>query len=174
MNDKIVIRKAEQTDSSLLENLYQKAFPDEDLCSLVIELLNDKQNTLSLCALSDGTLVGHIAFSKCYAAPKEVALALLAPMAVLPEYQRKGIGNSLIKEGFNQLKKDHIAKVLVLGDPNYYSRSGFAEETAILPAYKIPDEWTPAWQSCALENSSVSLSGKINVSKPWQRKELWS
>ncbi len=174
MNNEVTIRKTEQDDISSLKALYDKAFTDEDLFPLVTELLNDKQNTFMLSAMMGDKLVGHIAFTKCYASPADISLSLLGPMAVLPLYQGKGIGTDLIKEGFNHLKKSAVAKVIVFGDPNFYGRSGFTLESSIEPAYAIPEDYIPGWQSISFSDESPIVSGKLQVTKPWQQEKLWS
>lgn len=175
MNNKIIVSKTQLNDISKLEALYKEAFVEEDLFPLVAELLCDKQNSLHLSAKTNNDeLVGHIAFTKCYTSPEQINLSLLGPMAVLPKYQRQGIGRNLILEGLSILKQGGIIKVLVLGDPNYYSISGFATECSVEPAYKIPDEWKTAWQSISLQTGVRSLSGKLNVTTPWKRRDLWS
>ncbi|GJM03715.1 MAG: hypothetical protein DHS20C08_22160 [Rhodomicrobium sp.] len=173
MNIKTSIRETIQSDITSLKILYKKAFTDEDLFPLVTELLNDKQNTFMLSALHDGDLVGHIAFTKCHAKPSEIALSLLGPMAVLPLYQGKGIGTDLIKEGFNHLKKSGVEKAIVFGDPNFYGRSGFTIESNIEPAYSIAEEYIPGWQSISFSNTASAVSGKLQVTRPWQRQDLW-
>jgi putative acetyltransferase len=175
MNNKIIVSKTQLNDIPKLETLYKEAFVDEDLFPLVVELLGDTQNSLHLSAkTSNGELVGHIAFTKCYTSPEQINLSLLGPMAVLPSYQRQGVGKKLIQKGLSTLKQAGIIKVLVLGDPNYYSRSGFATECSVEPAYKIPDEWKTAWQSISLQSLGLPPSGKLNVTTPWQRRQLWS
>ena len=173
-DDNLTIRQTEHGDSPSLEILYRSAFAEEDLFPLVTELLNDRQNTLNLSALKNGHLVGQIAFTRCNSLPDTVPLSLLGPMAVMPDCQRQGIGGQLIQEGFSRLKSSGIAKVLVLGDPDYYSRFGFIKESNIMPAYTIPEHYEPGWQSIVLSDSPVSVSGKLSVTKPWQREELWS
>lgn len=170
----LTIRQTEQADSTSLETLYREAFTEEDLLPLITELLNDRQNTLHLSALKNGHLVGHIALTRCNASPDTIPLSLLGPMAVMPDCQRQGIGGSLIKEGFNLLKGDSVAKVLVLGDPNFYGRTGFVVEHDIKPAYAIPKHYETGWQSILLSDSPISVSGRLNVTKPWQREDLWS
>lgn len=173
-NDEITIRETEEDDLPDLKILYREAFADEDLFPLVVELFSERQGCLSLCALKEGVLLGHITFTRCHASPEGIPLALLGPMAVLPEHQRHGTGSSLIKTGLNLMRKEGVIKVLVLGDPNYYGRFDFAEESGIQPAYAIPEEWKAAWQSAVLTASATPPSGKLIVTKPWQRPELWS
>ena len=80
---------------------------------------------LSLVADQAGRLVGHIAFS-----PVQIAGAQgwvgLGPVSVLPDQQRAGIGGALIRAGLAQLKARGVAGCVVLGDPGYYRRFGFA------------------------------------------------
>jgi len=174
MHSKIIIRHTEQDDQPSLETLYREAFSEEDLFPLVQELLADTQNTTHLSAILDGAVVGHIAFTKCHATPEDVPLALLGPMAVLPAQQKQGIGSRLIQEGITILREQAVVKLLVLGDPNYYGRSGFVQEQDIEPAYPIPEAWKPAWQSIMLSDRAASASGLLQVPAPWQRPELWS
>jgi putative acetyltransferase len=170
----INIRQTKEADLSALQTLYKEAFSDEDLFPLVARLLADEDNTLHFSALDDGIVLGHIAFSACHASPDTCALALLGPLAVLPEKQRRGIGGILIETGLAQLGDSQVHKALVLGDPKYYGRFGFIRETSIQPAYTIPQEYEPAWQSAELTACSFSPSGKLSVPEPWQKRELWS
>jgi putative acetyltransferase len=64
--------------------------------------------------------------------------------------------------------------VLVLGDPDFYGRSGFIEEPRIETPYAIPSEWKPAWQSISFSDDANTVSGRLHVSKPWQKPALWS
>lgn len=174
MDQKILIRRTGQTDIPAIEILYHRAFADEDLFPLVIALLEDEQNTRMLCAVSDGLVIGHIAFTKCHAMPKNIPLSLLGPLAVLPDWQRQGVGSRLIAEGFSFLKTDGIAKILVLGDPDFYHRAGFAQEQNIRPPFTIPPQWKSAWQSVALTDFPATPTGKLKVSHPWQHRKLWA
>ena len=174
MNTNITIRTTEAGDIPSLKTLYQEAFDEEDLFPLVTELLDDTQNTVHLTAVMDDKPVGHITFTKCHASPEKFPLSLLGPMAVLPEHQKQGIGSKLIAAGFEQLKNQGIAKVIVFGDPNFYGKSGFAMESNVEPAYPIPEDYVPGWQSISFLEDAPKVSGKLQVTKPWQKPELWS
>jgi putative acetyltransferase len=81
--------------------------------------------TLSLVAVVDGRVVGHVAFS-----PAEISDGTrdwygLGPVSVLPEYQRRGIGKALIHEGLSRLKGIRARGCLVVGHPEYYRKFGF-------------------------------------------------
>lgn len=174
MANEINIFKAKKDDISAIEILYKESFPEEDLLPLVVELLNDEQNTINLSAFIDGKIAGHIAFSKCHVNSSVEPVYLLGPLAVLPDYQRLGVGSSLIREGVEVVKGHGALKVLALGDPNFYKRFGFSVETEIQPAYSIPKEWEAAWQSCEILGCGKELEGRLEVPKAWQKKELWS
>ena len=71
--------------------------------------------------------MGHVLFSKIdlMFSNRECKSLSLAPVAVLPEFQKRGIGNSLIRAGLDQAVKLGYESILVLGDPKYYGRFGF-------------------------------------------------
>jgi len=81
--------------------------------------------TVSLVAEIDGRVVGHIAFSPVTISDGSLNWYGLGPVSVLPEYQRQGIGKSLIKEGLSLLKGLDVQGCCLVGDPNYYERFGF-------------------------------------------------
>jgi putative acetyltransferase len=99
---------------------------------------------LSLVAVENGKVVGHIAFSPVEIRSEEgtVETVGLAPLAVLPEYQQKGIGLHLVEWGLQELQAAGHKIVFVLGDPNYYRRFGFvpAARYRIRWEHKAPDE----------------------------------
>lgn len=107
------------------------AFPTDDesrLAALIVERGNDR---ISLLASLDDQPVGHILFSPATveregagAAPTVAALGL-GPMAVVPEFQRQGIGSQLIREGLAECRNIGCELVVVLGSTEYYSRFGF-------------------------------------------------
>ncbi len=83
---------------------------------------------LSLVAVEGSGIIGHVAFS-----PIEIGEAMgawygLGPVSVLPPRQRRGIGGALIEEGLAQLRASGAAGVVVLGDPAFYHRFGFASD----------------------------------------------
>ena len=81
--------------------------------------------TLSLVAEFDGRVVGHIAFSPVIISDGTKDWYGLGPVSVLPDYQKQGIGKSLINEGLSLLKDMGGQGCALVGDPNYYIRFGF-------------------------------------------------
>jgi len=87
---------------------------------------------LSLVAERDGVVVGHVAFSPVTISDGSAGWYGLGPIAVLPEWQRQGVGTALIREGLARLKSLGAAGCVLLGDPRYYSRFGFANDPALV------------------------------------------
>lgn len=169
----IHIRKSTPSDWEAIKTLYPTAFPEEDLLPLVKDLLGEKDTVLSLIAVNDNGLLGHIIFTRCKIAGSKEKLALLGPLAVSPNSQKQGVGSKLILEGNSILMDDQLSLILVLGDPGYYSRFGFQQEIRIKPPYKIPEEWMPAWQSLKISDRASNKDGSLVVPAPWMKSELW-
>lgn len=168
------LRDGAPTDLAALERLYPAAFPTEDLLPLVRDLLAGRGDVLSLVAVRDQELVGHIAFTLCHLAGRSEQIALLAPLAVAPAWQKRGIGGTLVRAGLQRLGALDVAMVLVLGDPDYYGRFGFRPGHGVLPPYPLPAEWRRAWQALDLRDRGADLQGELVVPEPWRRPALWA
>ena len=81
--------------------------------------------TISLVAEIDGRVVGHIAFSPVTISDGSAGWYGLGPVSILPEYQRQGIGKSLVNRGLSMLKDLDGQGCMLVGDPGYYGRFGF-------------------------------------------------
>ena len=81
--------------------------------------------TVSLVAEIDGRVVGHIAFSPVTISDGTKDWYGLGPISVLPDYQKRGIGKSLVNEGLSSLRALGCQGCALVGDPNYYKRFGF-------------------------------------------------
>ena len=167
------IRASRQGDLDAIEALYPEAFPDEDLLPLVTDLLQQPGFALSLVGVVGSSLAGHVIFTRCGLAQRQAEMALLGPLAVAPALQRRGIGSALVRAGLKQMTEVGVRQVCVLGDPAYYGRLGFREESHVMPPYDLPPEWRGAWQSISLDQVEPPLEGKLAVPEPWRRSELW-
>lgn len=173
MPTRIDVRESTAEDFAAIEALYPKAFPVEDLLPLLKKLWRAREEVFSMLAAVDGALAGHACFTDCGIGEGDAKLSMLGPIAVEPSLQRSGIGSALIEEGFRRLTQAGAERVLVLGDPAYYGRFGFAPEADIAPPYALPEEWREAWQSVVLNEAAPRRQGKLVVPPPWRDKTLW-
>ncbi len=162
------IREAEIADLSDVLAVEASAFGTEEgpeIVELVSGLLKDPtaMPVLSLLATDGGEAVGHILFTRAQLEKPHSAIkaAMLAPLAVVPHAQGKGVGGSLIREGLKRLAAADIELVFVLGHPGYYPRHGFATAAALgfAAPYPIPEQNTEAWMVQALQPGVIERSG---------------
>jgi len=139
-----VIRREQQQDIPEIRQVNRLAFGQEQEASIVDKLRENCNSVLSLVALTDGKVVGHILFSPAVIEGKHGRLVGtgLAPLAVLPEYQRKGIGTELLQTAIARIKRGGCPYIIVIGHPEYYTRFGFerAGRFGISSEWDVPDE----------------------------------
>jgi putative acetyltransferase len=92
---------------------------------IIAALRAAKALTVSLVAEADGRVIWHIAFSPVTISDGTRNWYGLGPVSVLPEYQRRGIGSALIREGLSRLKALGAGGCCLVGHPEYYRRFGF-------------------------------------------------
>lgn len=121
-----MIRPENHSDIIQIRSVVRSAFDAEAEVQLVDSLRMRDANFLSLVYEEEGVLLGHLSFSTMTAEDRsEVEIRGLAPVSVLPERQREGIGSRLIEYGIESCRTSSIALLAVLGDPNFYNRFGF-------------------------------------------------
>ncbi|MGQ0569035.1 MAG: GNAT family N-acetyltransferase [Armatimonadota bacterium] len=158
----MLIRAEEKNDQAAVYAVNASAFETQAEANLVDALREHAQPIVSLIAEDNGTIVGHIMFSPV-SLPDSPSLRIigLAPMAVAPEHQRKGIGSALVRDGLEQCKQLGFGAVVVLGHPEYYPRFGFLPSVrfGIGCEYEVPQE---AFMAVELQPGYLSgVSGKI-------------
>jgi len=136
------IRYESNHDKSRVWHINSQAFPTESEANLV-DALRSNAKCISLVAEDENSVVGQILFSPVYIEGHEqISIMGLAPMAVLPREQNKGIGSLLVQRGLEECKAKDFDAVAVLGHPNYYPRFGFQSSIKfnIESEYEVPDE----------------------------------
>jgi putative acetyltransferase len=122
------IHKETANDLLAIREVNRLAFGRDDEGRLVDALRDEGFARVSLVAEVDGQIVGHILFSDLPIVTHEgTVMALsLAPMAVIPSHQRRGIGSMLVREGLRACQDAGHQIVIVLGHPEFYPRFGFS------------------------------------------------
>ena len=117
---------------------------------------------LALVAEETGRIVGHVLFTKAQVGLAEVVA--LAPLAVLPAHQGKGVGSALIQAGHKAARALGYAYSVVLGSADYYPRFGYvpADTLGILPPFEVPRE---NFMVCKLTPSAPAISGMMVYAK---------
>lgn len=160
----------------------EQAFGKDKEANLTAGILNDKsaKPVISLLAFDGNKAIGHILFSRGYLEEmtnEQPLFHLLAPLAVIPEYQKQGIGGLLIREGLQRLKEIGSKMVFVLGHINYYPRHGFindAKKHGYHTIYPIPEEVKDAWMFQSLTEMEYPIvKGKILCCDELNKPEYW-
>jgi putative acetyltransferase len=127
-----IIRQEARTDGPGIDRVHYEAFPTRLEADLVAALRKDGVLIVSLVAMRDDEVVGHVAFSQADdAGLDDVAnIAWLAPIGVLPDHQRQGIGSALIQAGVEACRTHHLDGIVVVGAQTLYGRFGFNPEAA--------------------------------------------
>jgi putative acetyltransferase len=139
----MVTRLEETADEAAVHALNAAAFPTSAEADLVDALRARARPIVSLVAVEGSTVVGHILFSPVsLAGLDERFLMGLAPMAIAPARQRRGIGSQLVRAGLQACGNLGCGAVVVLGHPDYYPRFGFmtAARRGLMCEYDAPDD----------------------------------
>ncbi len=124
----MIVREEGAGERPAVLDINRRAFGGGEEATLIEALSRDGDVTLSLVAEQEGRLVGHILFSPLALTVdgRAVKALALAPMAVLPDMQAKGIGSTLVREALKLAAAGGIEAVIVLGHLGFYPRFGFS------------------------------------------------
>jgi len=130
--DDVLIRVEVPSDIKAIDAVNRAAFGGAEEAELVARLRATGEFVLSLVAERDGELVGHVAFSSASieSSGERTSIAWLAPLAVHPEAQHKGIGSALVTSGIRCCRRLKIGYVVLVGDEGFYHRVGFSRAAA--------------------------------------------
>ncbi len=140
----MIVRPESPQDHAAIRGVHMAAFRDHPYSRqtehLIVEALRAADALeLSLVADLDGTVVGHIAFSRAAVGDSAAGWFLLGPVAVLPDYQGRGLGRALIEAGLDALRARDAQGCVLVGDPAFYVRFGFTPVPGVTCA-GVPDE----------------------------------
>jgi len=162
-----LIRTESTNDHELIRNVHRQAFGREEEGRLVDSLRDGGFARLSLVAEQDGLVVGHVLFSELAIVMDRgsVPALALAPLAVVPERQRRGLGSMLVREGLRLCGNSGHRIVIVLGHPEYYPRFGFSAKLAepLRSPYAGPSFMAFELQTGALDG----VNGEVRYPPPF-------
>ena len=126
----LLVRPERPEDVEAIRDVNRAAFLDHPFSRQTEHLIVDALRCagalrLSLVAVSDGRVVGHVAFSPARVGDSAEGWVLLGPIAVLPQLQRRGIGSALVTAGLKRLREAGSSGCVLVGDARFYSRFGF-------------------------------------------------
>ena len=160
----ITVRPEDERDAPAVRAVHEAAFGQPDEAGLVDALRAADAHVPELCLVAEtaGEVVGHVMFSRAGLGDGE-ALAL-APVGVLPAWQRRGVGAALCREGLRLAETTRFPLVIVLGHAGYYPRFGFepARRLGIEAPFEVPDE---SWMACRLPAYEPSARGVVRYAR---------
>jgi putative acetyltransferase len=161
----VATRSMTPGEADAVRALLLAAFEDDAEADLVDALRVGGEVELEMVAAEpDGTVAGHVLFSRLMAEPSIPAVTL-APLAVAPDRQRRGLGAQLVRAGLDALRTTGVAGVFVLGEPAYYGRFGFDARSA--EAWANPYAG-PYFQALALVPGALDGGGRLRYAAPFQ------
>ncbi|MCU0936010.1 MAG: N-acetyltransferase [Gammaproteobacteria bacterium] len=176
----MIIRPAEPQDLTAVLRVERAAFGRAEEAELVAALLEDPTASprVSLLAEVDGAPVGHVLFTGARVQGEGPVLAgsLLAPLAVVPAAQRRGVGLALIRAGLAAVAALDAGLVFVLGHPSYYPRAGFrpALPLGLRAPYAIDSAVADAWMVCETRPGLLgAVRGTVGCADALMNPVLW-
>ena len=134
-NEQFIVR-ALRRSGMLTVSLVAETLADSATTGIVRALLVEPKPAPTVSGNFANTLVGHVAISPVGVSDGTVGWYGLGPVSVLPGVQHRGVGAALVRQALGMLRRlDSARGCVVLGDPAYYGRFGFAMDTRS----KMPD-----------------------------------
>ena len=138
------VRSEQPGDEAAIARVNDAAFGQADESRIIDAIRQAKRSSISLVAVDGAAIVGHILFTpvSIESSASPVAAMSLAPMAVWPALQRRGIGSRLVREGLEECARTGCQAVVVVGHPEFYPRFGFrpASSYGLRCEFPVPDD----------------------------------
>lgn len=152
----VLVRLEQSHDAAAIDYVLRSAFSTDQEARLVERLRKHQRLRVSLVAEVGGMIAGHIAFSavKIAGSMNNATGVGLAPLAIVPELQGRGLGVQLVGEGLCACERLGFGFVVVLGAPEYYRRFGFKNANL----FKLENEYSAGEAFMALELKSGSIT----------------
>ena len=152
------IRSEQAGDIDAIHAVHAASFPSDGEARLVDALRAANRLSISLVGLLEGEVIGHVAFSPVTSFGGEIGLGL-APVAVRSEVRRRGFAERLMRAGLRECEQIGCGFVVVLGDPEYYRRFGFAPASQ----WGLKDEYGggDAFQAMAIGEGPMPGAGLV-------------
>jgi putative acetyltransferase len=159
-----MIRDAEPRDFAAIRQVIRHAFGQDEEANLVERLRADGDVLVELVAASDIAIKGHILYSPLMIGQKFKTLraAALAPVSVLPAFQRQGTGGALICAGNACCADLGLSAIIVLGHAAYYPRFGFS--AALAESLEAPFSG-PHFMALELKPGALQDGGRVRYAK---------
>lgn len=177
------IRPSAPPELESILTIHRDAFGADEgplIAKLVRDLFEDSSAlpVFSYVAVDEGEIIGHILFTRVHLEGESIGLSaqILAPLAVLPNHQSKGIGLRLVKHGLAELARAGAELVFVLGHPGYYPKVGFnpALPVGLAAPYPIEEKNIGAWMVMELREGLIgNTKGTVRCAAALDRPEYW-
>ena len=163
------IRCETEADFAAVGEVAAAAFgqPDEARLVEAIRACDEFVPELTLVAVEDGRIVGHVMFSYSALEGSDTGLLQLSPLSVAPDRQNSGIGAALTREALRLADERGEPLVLVLGHPEYYPRFGFRPASTLGLEAPNPDWPDEAFMAVPLTAYDPALRGRVTFAPPF-------
>ncbi|WP_137680666.1 GNAT family N-acetyltransferase [Aurantiacibacter suaedae] len=157
------IRPERAGDEAAIAALTQRAFAghphsDGSEAEMIARLRRDEDLLLSLVAEDGGEIIGQVTYSRAHLSTGDDGWMLLGPISVAPTRQKEGIGRALTEAGEAAIRKMGAKGITVLGDPQLYSRFGFAQHTPLRLKGELADYLQVKSFGAAVPEATVSFA----------------
>jgi len=166
----IIIRPEEPSDAQAIADLlittFRESYGTGPQEAGIVEQMRALAPCISLVAVNDGTLIGHIFISPVKLADfPDVPVCTLGPIAVAKAWQRQGVGARLMQEGLAASRQAGYRAVFLTGDSNYYARFGFISisETRLFTIFHTPHDMVLEMEPGTL----AQVSDLVDYPQPW-------